>query len=32
MKLNTNFLEKQLGIIGTMRKLNVIQKLHDMME
>lgn len=31
-KLNTNFLEKQLGIIGTMRKLNVIQKLHDMME
>lgn len=29
-KLNNNYLEKQLGIASTMRKLNVIQKLYDM--
>lgn len=29
-KLNNNYLEKQLGIVSTMRKLNVIQKLYDM--
>lgn len=29
-KLNNNYLEKQLGIISTMRKLNVVQKLYDM--
>ena len=31
-KLNTNFIEKKLGITATMRKINVIQKLHDMLE
>lgn len=31
-KLNTNFLEKKLGITGTMRKANVIQHLFDMMD
>lgn len=29
-KLNNNYLEKQLGIVSTMRKLNVIQKLYDL--
>lgn len=29
-RLNNNYLEKQLGIVSTMRKLNVIQKLYDM--
>lgn len=28
-KLNTNFLEKKLGITATMRKINVVQKLYD---
>lgn len=31
-KLSTNFIEKKMDIVGTMRKLNVIQKLHDMMD
>lgn len=29
-RLNNNYLEKQLGIVSTMRKLNIIQKLYDM--
>lgn len=29
-KLNTNFLERKLGITGTMRKINVVQHLYDM--
>ena len=29
-RLNNNYLEKQLGIASTMRKLNVIQKLYNM--
>ncbi|MEG0255937.1 DUF1697 domain-containing protein [Vagococcus sp.] len=28
-KLNTNFLEKQLNITATMRKINVVQHLYD---
>lgn len=29
-KLNTNFLEKKLGITATMRKINVVQRLYEM--
>lgn len=29
-KLNTNFLERKLGITGTMRKINIVQHLYDM--
>lgn len=29
-RLNNNYLEKQLGIVSTMRKLNVVQKLLDL--
>lgn len=28
-KLNTNYLEKHLGIVATMRKINVIQHLCE---
>ncbi len=29
-KLNTNFLEKQLGLTATMRKLSVVSRLSEM--
>lgn len=28
--LNTNYLERRLGIVATMRKLSVVQRLHEM--
>ncbi len=29
-KLNTNYLERKLGIVATMRKLNVVEHLKEM--
>lgn len=31
-RLNNNYLERKLGIIATTRKLNVVKKLHSMVE
>lgn len=31
-KLNNNYLEKHLGIVSTMRKINVVQHLYNMLE